>query len=271
MMFAVAIIAAVLGLSVGSFLASCAYRIPRGISLTDRRSFCPSCESTLTWYELIPVLGPALSGWRCRVCRATIPLRYSVIEITTGVSFVILSVTTTWDAGALLTAICACTLIPLIWTDLEFFVIPNGILIAGSIASLLVAGFCVPAEFAGRLLSSGCVITGMYILGKVASILLERSALGFGDVKLAGFIAFHTGAAAFLSGLWTAALGGLLFTLCRRIQEHTKAPMADAGTLHVAGQDMIPFGSFLSGTSLVLMLWMEVQPHLLDQWLTPIP
>ncbi|MBK7256263.1 MAG: prepilin peptidase [Ignavibacteriae bacterium] len=269
-MLLVATIAGILGLALGSFLGSCAYRIPRGISLTGGRSFCPSCASILKWYDLIPILGPALSRWRCRSCGANVPLRYSIIEIITAGYFVILSLTTSWDAGALLTAVFACTLIPLIWTDLEFFLIPNTILIAGSFASVVAVGMLVPAELGSRLLASGGVLVGLYLVGKAASIFVSRQALGLGDVKLAGFIAFHTGPALFLAALWTAAVGALLFVVARRFQHMAPVPVVGSGILHIAGQDAIPFGSFLSGASLVLMIWKEVQPIPFDQWLTLI-
>ncbi|CAG0991079.1 leader peptidase (prepilin peptidase) / N-methyltransferase [Anaerolineae bacterium] len=183
----------------------------------------------------------------------------------------ILAITTTWDAGAVLCLILACTLIPLIWTDCEFFLIPNRILITGSLASLLAAGILVPAELGSRLLASGGVLVGLYLVGKAASIFVSRQALGLGDVKLAGFIAFHTGAVLFMAALWTAADAALLFAVVRRFQHTIPVPLTDSGILHIAGQDAIPFGSFLSATSLVLMLWKEVAPISFDQWLTLIP
>ena len=270
-MLLLATIAGLLGLAAGSFLGSCAYRIPRGMSLICRHSFCPSCGSVLKWYELIPILGPALLLWRCRSCGAKVPLRYSVIELTTGACFFFLSTTTTWDAGAVLSLILACTLIPLIWTDFEFFLIPNRILIIGSLASLLAAGLLVPAELGDRLLASGCVLVGLHLIGKAVSIFVNRPALGLGDVKLAGFIAFHMGAALFLAALWTAAAGALVYVAAKRFQRPDSMPLVDTVILHLAGQDAIPFGSFLSGTSLALMLWKEATSSLLDQWLTLIP
>jgi leader peptidase (prepilin peptidase) / N-methyltransferase len=267
-MLLVAIIAGILGLSVGSFLGACAYRIPRGVPLTGRRSFCPSCGSVLKWHELIPPVGPVLSRWRCRSCGAKVPLHYSIIELTTAFSFVILSITTTWGAGTVLNLIFSCTLIPLIWTDCEFFRIPNKILISGSLASLLAAGMLVPAELGTRLLASGGVLVGLHFLGKAVSLFVNRPALGLGDVKLSAFIAFHTGAGVFLAALWMAAVAAMLFVVVRRIQDPAPVALADSGILHIAGHDAIPFGSFLCGTSLALMIWKEVQPIIFDQWLT---
>lgn len=266
-MLLLATIAALLGLAAGSFLGSCAYRIPRGIPLTGWRSFCPSCGSVLKWHELIPLVGAAFSRWRCRSCGAKVPLRYSNIELATGACFLILSVTTAWGAGTVLNLIFAGTLIPLIWTDFEFFRIPNKILISGSLASLLAAGILVPAELGGRLLASGGVLAGFYLFGKAVSIFVNRPALGLGDVKLAGFIAFHMGAVLFLAALWTAAVGALVYIAAKRFQRPASMPLVDTGILHLAGEDVIPFGSFLSAGSLILMLWKEAQPSLLDQWL----
>lgn len=266
-MLLLATIAGLLGLAVGSFLAACAYRIPRGIPLMGRRSFCPSCGSVLKWYDLIPLVGPMLSRWRCRSCGAKIPLHYSMIELTSAACFVALSITTIWDAGAVLSLIFSCTLIPLIWTDFEFFLIPNRILIVGSLASLLAAGILVPAELGSRLLASGGVLVGLHLLGKAVSIFVNRPALGLGDVKLAGFIAFHMGAVLFLAALWTAAAGALVYISAKRFQRPDSIPLVDTGILRLAEEDVIPFGSFLSAGSLILMLWKEAQPSLLDQWM----
>ncbi|MDD6186635.1 MAG: prepilin peptidase, partial [Oscillospiraceae bacterium] len=41
------------GIVIGSFLNVCIYRIPRGESLSKKRSHCMSCGYRLAWFDLI--------------------------------------------------------------------------------------------------------------------------------------------------------------------------------------------------------------------------
>ncbi len=79
------------GLCVGSFLNVVIYRWPRDLSI--RRplwSFCPHCESTLSWRDNLPVLSYLLLRGRCRYCRAPISLQYPLVELATAFSFLLI-------------------------------------------------------------------------------------------------------------------------------------------------------------------------------------
>src|SRR3989344_3530184 len=78
-----------LGLTIGSFLNVVIYRYN-----TERhfggRSACLSCFKKLSWYELFPVLSFVWLRGRCRSCQARISAVYPVVEIITGLIFVML-------------------------------------------------------------------------------------------------------------------------------------------------------------------------------------
>jgi prepilin signal peptidase PulO-like enzyme (type II secretory pathway) len=79
MVLIVALFAILLGAAFGSFAGVIASRGVRK-SLTGH-SHCDSCDRTLQWYELIPIVSyPALRG-RCRTCRARVSIGVYAWEI----------------------------------------------------------------------------------------------------------------------------------------------------------------------------------------------
>ncbi len=74
------------GLIVGSFLNCVIYRLafPRG------RSFCPYCKHILSWQDLIPVLSFFILRGECRYCGKKISWQYPLVEIATGLLFVLI-------------------------------------------------------------------------------------------------------------------------------------------------------------------------------------
>jgi leader peptidase (prepilin peptidase)/N-methyltransferase len=72
---------ALLGLLVGSFLATLAIRLPKGLPVIAARSACPNCGHRLTAPELVPIASWLLLGRRCRACKAPISAFYPSMEI----------------------------------------------------------------------------------------------------------------------------------------------------------------------------------------------
>src|SRR5438552_12196224 len=71
----------ILGASVGSFVNSVAYRLPRELSIVRPRSFCPACERPIPWWSNIPIFAYIGLRGRCLMCNAAIPFRYFLTEI----------------------------------------------------------------------------------------------------------------------------------------------------------------------------------------------
>jgi prepilin signal peptidase PulO-like enzyme (type II secretory pathway) len=78
---AMTIFLAALGACIGSFLNVVIYRLPRGLSVREpRRSFCPSCQQQIQWYDNIPVASWIALRGRCRSCGEPISLQYPLVE-----------------------------------------------------------------------------------------------------------------------------------------------------------------------------------------------
>ena len=81
-----ALIAFLLGASVGSFANVVAYRLPREISIATPRSFCTECNRPIPRWANIPILAYLGLRGRCLMCGATIPFRHFLAEISLAVA-----------------------------------------------------------------------------------------------------------------------------------------------------------------------------------------
>ena len=68
------------------------YRIPNKLDITHTHSFCPNCKHKLGFFELIPVWSYIFLGGKCKECKQKIRPRYLIIEILSGVFFVLIAI-----------------------------------------------------------------------------------------------------------------------------------------------------------------------------------
>ncbi len=82
----------VIGTLFGSFFTLAVYRIPLGKDITHERSFCPNCNHKLGFLDLIPILSYLFLGGKCRYCKQKIRPRYLLLELMSGIIFVLFAV-----------------------------------------------------------------------------------------------------------------------------------------------------------------------------------
>ena len=80
-----------IGIFFGSFYTLAVYRIPRKEDITHTHSYCPNCNARLGFFELIPVLSYIFLGGKCRHCGKKIRIRYLLLELFSGLTFVLLA------------------------------------------------------------------------------------------------------------------------------------------------------------------------------------
>lgn len=86
------IIIAISGTVFGSFFTLAVHRIPKHQDITHERSYCPNCNHKLQFLDLIPVFSYIFLGGKCRYCGNKIRPRYLILELCSGLVFVLLAI-----------------------------------------------------------------------------------------------------------------------------------------------------------------------------------
>ena len=79
----------IMGSVFGSFFTLAVYRIPLGLDITHERSFCPNCNHRLEFKDLIPIFSYLSLKGKCRYCGKPVRARYLVLEVLSGLVFVV--------------------------------------------------------------------------------------------------------------------------------------------------------------------------------------
>ena len=79
----------IMGAFFGSFFTLAVYRLPLKKDITHERSFCPNCNHRLEAWDLIPILSYISLGGKCRYCEEKIKIRYLLLEVLSGIVFVL--------------------------------------------------------------------------------------------------------------------------------------------------------------------------------------
>ncbi|MGB9236947.1 MAG: prepilin peptidase, partial [Terriglobales bacterium] len=120
-----------LGLCWGSFLNVCIYRLPQGKSVVAPRSACQHCGSMIPLYHNVPVLSWLILRGKCRSCKEPISPRYLVVELLTGILFLVCYLHFGLSFAMLKCAVLGFLLLGLIFTDAETKLLPDALTLPG--------------------------------------------------------------------------------------------------------------------------------------------
>lgn len=237
---------ALLGLAVGSFLNVCIDRLPRGESILNPPSHCQACQHHLAAKDLIPLFSYLWLRGRCRYCQASIPKRLLWVELATGAMFAFLYRRCGLAPELGVMVFYACIFIIIFVVDLEHGLILNSVVYSGMVVALLFALF-MPQPWAAQLKFSG--IANFAIGGSIGFVmfllvaLISRGGMGWGDVKLAALIGLATGFPLVFMALIMGAIIGSVVAVAFLIAKKK------------GRKETIPFGPFLSLSTLITLLW----------------
>ncbi|MEZ6092056.1 MAG: prepilin peptidase [Pirellulaceae bacterium] len=86
------------GSSIGSFLNVVAWRVPRGRSINGH-SGCPFCGTPIRFQDNVPVFGWMKLRGRCRACRLPIAARYPIVEVSVGLTVMLVGLFGVYTGG----------------------------------------------------------------------------------------------------------------------------------------------------------------------------
>ncbi|GAB6986434.1 prepilin peptidase [Nocardioides pyridinolyticus] len=179
------VLAGVLGLLVGSFLNVVIHRVPAGLSVVSPGSACPACAHPIRARDNVPVVSWLALGGRCRDCAVSIPARYPLVELGTGLLFAVVA----WRFGStpytLAGLVVAGAGVALFMIDLDHRRLPFAITGAMAVGAVLALGIDVvrhgPDPIPVALASAGLWLA---VYGGIWLLTAGRG-MGLGDVALA--------------------------------------------------------------------------------------
>jgi len=224
----------IFGSVLGSFFNVVGLRLPKNISFSHDRSYCPTCQRQLRWYELIPIFSFLFQKGKCRGCESRISFMYPFIELSTALLFVYSYLEIGFDLE-LITALIFISMLMIIFVaDKTYMLIPNKILLFFLPLILLMRVISPLHPWYDALIGAGI---GVILLSII--IILSKGGMGGGDMKLFGVLGLVLGWKGVLLTLFIASLLGSLMGIVLIIIHR------------VNRKQPIPFGPFIIIAALI--------------------
>ena len=210
---------------------------------SKKRSFCDYCGRQLRWFENVPIVSWVIQKGKTRCCGKKLSVTYPVIEIITGLLFLIFNLKfTIFNQFSILQFLIGLVIIVLLVFsavfDLKYMILPD----FSTIILIIIA-------FAGVIFDEKNIIP--YLLSAVCAsgfllflhVVTKGKGMGMGDVKYALFMGLLLGPEktiiAFYVAFITGAVAGLVLIFFRKMGR----------------KSAIPFGPFLILGTLVSWWW----------------
>lgn len=221
------------GLCIGSFLGALTYRFPRNVSVLKGRSWCDTCHKKIEWWENIPLLSYIFLTGKCKGCNQKISVRYPLIELATGILFVVFGLNFYLLALVLILEI-------IFVIDFEHQIIPDFFVFTGIVVVLInifVQGLDPYSPLLAGFLSASFLL--------LIFLFTRGGGMGLGDVKFAvlgGLIVGLKMSVVYLfSAFLTGAVVGIILILASAAKLKSK----------------IAFGPFLVIAIPITLIWGE--------------
>ena len=238
MIFFYSFLTFILGACLGSFANVCIYRLPKTKQIISGRSFCPKCKKKINWYDNLPIISFLFLSGKCRKCKKVIPLRYLIVELITGISFLLIYLNFENLYTITFLSILSLILIMIFFIDLENFIIPDSL-------NFIIMGLALLKNFLPNFDTSLIHEINQSIIGGMVGYLSiwliiylyktfkKIDGMGFGDAKLMAGIGLLFGWQSIPFILFVSSVLGLIFVVPSLIKKQKTM------------RTEIPFGPFI--------------------------
>ena len=233
-----------LGACLGSFTNVCIYRLPKNKQIVSGRSFCPKCKKKINWYDNLPLISFIILNSKCRNCKRVISSRYFIVELITGISFLLIYLNFKNPYTIIFLSILVLILIMIFFIDLENLIIPDSL-------NFIVMGLALLKNFLpnfGTILIheiNQSIIGGMvgylsiWLIIFLYKTFKKIDGMGFGDAKLMAGIGLLFGWQSIPFIIFVASILGLIFVVPSLIKKQKTM------------RNEIPFGPFIIAACLI--------------------
>jgi leader peptidase (prepilin peptidase)/N-methyltransferase len=231
----------ILGLIIGSFLNCVIFRIEKKESFLKGRSYCPNCHHALELFDLIPVFSFLFLKGKCRYCKKKISFQYPIVEILTGLLFLLIFHFYYLSFQSFLLWLIFALLVIVFVYDFKHYLIPDKVTYLAIVLASIFSSLFGHYQLSNYLLSA----IGIFIIFYLIVILSKETWMGMGDAKLVFLMGILLGWPNVLLSLFLAAfLGSLVGVLMITLKKKKM-------------KSQVPFGPFLVIGTLISFFWGE--------------
>ncbi len=213
-------------------------------NLSYPSSHCVNCKSSIPWWSNIPLFGYLFLRGKCLNCKQHISLRYPIIEVITGLLFVLCGYLTSniYILSTYLVFVSFMLCISLI--DYDTFLLPDELSLPLLWLGLFINlnGLLTTSLF-DSVVGAMCGYLMLWIPFWVFKLITKKDGMGYGDFKFLAAIGAWGGWQILIVVILISSFSGIIYALILRL----------CGKF--AQGNHIPFGPFLAVGGLVGLFW----------------
>ncbi|NQV90018.1 prepilin peptidase [Candidatus Uhrbacteria bacterium] len=248
-MFWIPLFIFIVGVCIGSFLNVAIFRTHEDESIVRGRSKCQTCEVSIGAQDLVPILSYLRLKGRCRSCKSVVSWQYPVVELATGMLFLLMYLTIDWNIPYNLGLQDMMLLLFRNWVFVSYLVL---IFVYDLRHMLILDRFTIPAMIFAVLanlwlgvipgwsvLVGGLVIGGFFWLQFTIS---KGVWVGGGDIRMGALMGFMLGIEQGFVALFLAYVLGALIGVGLLVSKV------------VTRKTQVPFGTFLAVATVLTLI-----------------